>query len=202
VCGLTLRRKTNRQACFISPSAERPIVRRFDTRGKTRLASGRRRRNGAKRQAFSLPGENFVPLVDVARANFKVNAFLHGSARWADLSDIKAAGLLNNDGVYVGAWRDKGGKIHYLRHAGPEHVPVLRPTRSGKGVGLKYRVVMRSIVGLDCTIQNVEPQQLERKWVKGSPNVCATRGDYRKWRSSGGTESPDSINWVVRRKGK
>src|SRR5206468_13002007 len=30
-----LRRKTNRQACFISPSAERPIVRRFDTRGKT-----------------------------------------------------------------------------------------------------------------------------------------------------------------------
>src|SRR5580700_10127444 len=36
VCGLTLRRKTNRQACFISPSAERPIVRRFETRGKIR----------------------------------------------------------------------------------------------------------------------------------------------------------------------
>jgi hypothetical protein len=35
-CGLTLRRKTNRQACFISPFAERPIVRRFDTRGKAR----------------------------------------------------------------------------------------------------------------------------------------------------------------------
>src|SRR5258708_756447 len=32
----SLRRETNRQACFISPSAERPIVRRFDTRGKTR----------------------------------------------------------------------------------------------------------------------------------------------------------------------
>jgi hypothetical protein len=30
------RRETNRQACFISPSSERPIVRRFDTRGKTR----------------------------------------------------------------------------------------------------------------------------------------------------------------------
>jgi hypothetical protein len=34
--GLTLRRKTNQQAFFISPSAERLIVRRFDTQGKTR----------------------------------------------------------------------------------------------------------------------------------------------------------------------
>src|SRR4029077_20562409 len=32
----SLRRETNRQACFISPSAERSIVRCFDTRGKTR----------------------------------------------------------------------------------------------------------------------------------------------------------------------
>ena len=45
-------------------------------------------------------------LLDVARANSKVNPFLHGSARWADHRDIKAAGLLKNNGVYVGAWRD------------------------------------------------------------------------------------------------
>lgn len=32
-------------------------------------------------------------LLDVARANSKVNPFLHGSARWADRRDIKAAGL-------------------------------------------------------------------------------------------------------------
>ena len=75
-------------------------------------------------------------LLDVARANSKVNPFLHGSARWADRRDIKAAGLLKNNGVYVGAWRDKNGKIHYLRHAGPEHVLCYAPTRSGKGVGL------------------------------------------------------------------
>ena len=37
-------------------------------------------------------------LLDVARANFRVNPYLHGSARWADARDIKAAGLLNNDG--------------------------------------------------------------------------------------------------------
>jgi type IV secretion system protein VirD4 len=75
-------------------------------------------------------------LLDVARRNFRVNPFLHGSARWADLRDIKAASLLNNDGVYVGAWRDKRGNIHYLRHTGPEHVLCYAPTRSGKGVGL------------------------------------------------------------------
>ena len=75
-------------------------------------------------------------LLDVARANSKVNPFLHGSARWADRRDFKAAGLLKNNGVYVGAWRDKNGKIHYLRHAGPEHVLCYAPTRSGKGVGL------------------------------------------------------------------
>ena len=81
-------------------------------------------------------GGFFVLLLNVARLNFRVNPYLHGSARWADFSDIKAAGLLNNDGVYVGAWRDKRGKIHYLRHAGPEHVLCYAPTRSGKGVGL------------------------------------------------------------------
>jgi type IV secretion system protein VirD4 len=75
-------------------------------------------------------------LLDVARKNFRVNPFLHGSARWADKRDIQAASLLNNDGVYVGGWRDKQGKIHYLRHAGPEHVLCYAPTRSGKGVGL------------------------------------------------------------------
>ena len=74
-------------------------------------------------------------LLDVARRNFRVNPFLHGSARWADFRDIKAASLLNNDGVYVGAWRDKG-VTHYLRHAGTEHVLCYAPTRSGKGVSL------------------------------------------------------------------
>jgi type IV secretion system protein VirD4 len=67
---------------------------------------------------------------------------LHGSARWANRTDIERAGLLNNDGVYVGAWIEprpwwRGGRrYHYLRHNGPEHVLCYAPTRSGKGVGL------------------------------------------------------------------
>lgn len=75
----------------------------------------------------------------------KPNQFLHGSARWANRSDIENAGLLksatstNDDtgtGVYVGAWVDDDGVIHYLRHSGAEHVLCYAPTRSGKGVGL------------------------------------------------------------------
>ena len=79
---------------------------------------------------------SFLFLVFALTRSFRVNPFLHGSARWADERDIKAAGLLGNDGVYVGAWRDKRGAIRYLRHNGPEHVLCYAPTRSGKGVGL------------------------------------------------------------------
>ncbi len=55
----------------------------------------------------------------------------YGSARWAEVEEVKAAGLLGADGVVLGKLdRD------YLRHDGPEHVLCFAPTRSGKGVGL------------------------------------------------------------------
>ena len=82
----------------------------------------------------------------------KANEYLHGSARWANSEDIRAAGLIPDSlslwqsikgnvpaagaGVYVGAWLDKNGQQHYLKHNGPEHVLCYAPTRSGKGVGL------------------------------------------------------------------
>ncbi|AWG45446.1 conjugal transfer protein TraG (plasmid) [Xylella fastidiosa] len=67
----------------------------------------------------------------------KANEYLHGSACWASKKDIEQSGLLGNDeGVYVGAWEDKDGRLYYLRHNGPEHVLTYAPTRSGKGVGL------------------------------------------------------------------
>ncbi len=88
----------------------------------------------------------------VAANSTKPNAYLHGSARWAEKKDIEAAGLLPrtgnafkkkssnkefmDDAVYVGGWEDKSGRFHYLRHSGPEHVLTYAPTRSGKGVGL------------------------------------------------------------------
>ena len=66
---------------------------------------------------------------------------LYGTAHWASAEEIRATGLLSragepNDGVYVGGWTDSNGRLHYLRHSGPEHIGVMAPTRSGKGVGL------------------------------------------------------------------
>jgi type IV secretion system protein VirD4 len=63
---------------------------------------------------------------------------LHGSARWANATEIGQSGLTNQKhGVYIGAWQDeKTDRLEYLKHAGPEHILAFAPTRSGKGVGL------------------------------------------------------------------
>ena len=89
-------------------------------------------------------------LVAIKLALERANPYLHGSARWASAKDVRRSGLLASrgplrarlkprpaaDGVYVGAWLDRQGRQHYLRHSGPEHVLCYAPTRSGKGVGL------------------------------------------------------------------
>ena len=62
---------------------------------------------------------------------------IHGTAHWATQKEIEDMGVLNqNEGVYIGAWEDKKGRVKYLRHNGPEHILAFAPTRSGKGVGL------------------------------------------------------------------
>ncbi|MFW6853316.1 conjugal transfer protein TraG [Burkholderia gladioli] len=55
----------------------------------------------------------------------------YGSARWAEVADIRKAGLDKPAGVFLGLHHGQ-----YLRHEGPEHVLTFAPTRSGKGVGL------------------------------------------------------------------
>ena len=69
--------------------------------------------------------------LSVMRAREAKNVATYGSARWAESEEVKAAGLLDVDGVVLGRY-DR----HYLRHDGPEHVLCFAPTRSGKGVGL------------------------------------------------------------------
>jgi type IV secretion system protein VirD4 len=55
----------------------------------------------------------------------------YGSAQWASLRDVTAAGLTRRTGMVLGRLGPQ-----YLRHDGPEHVMAFAPTRSGKGVGL------------------------------------------------------------------
>ena len=55
----------------------------------------------------------------------------YGSARWATEREVRAAGLLGEDGLLLGQLGNA-----YVRHEGPEHVLCFAPTRSGKGVGL------------------------------------------------------------------
>jgi type IV secretion system protein VirD4 len=69
--------------------------------------------------------------MSIWRAREAKTAATYGSARWAAASELRAAQLMDQDGVVLGRW----GR-HYLRHNGPEHVLCFAPTRSGKGVGL------------------------------------------------------------------
>ncbi|MEH3038525.1 MAG: conjugal transfer protein TraG [Sphingomonas paucimobilis] len=69
--------------------------------------------------------------MSVWRAREAKNVETYGSARWARADEVRAAGLLDPDGVILGQF-DNG----YLRHDGPEHVLCFAPTRSGKGIGL------------------------------------------------------------------
>ncbi len=69
--------------------------------------------------------------MSIWRAREAKTAATYGSARWAAASELRAAQLMDQDGVVLGRF----GR-HYLRHNGPEHVLCFAPTRSGKGVGL------------------------------------------------------------------
>jgi type IV secretion system protein VirD4 len=70
----------------------------------------------------------------VWRSRLAKRVTTYGSARWAEPEEVRAAGLTQPAGVFLGRLRTKEGD--YLRHDGPEHVMAFAPTRSGKGVGL------------------------------------------------------------------
>lgn len=68
----------------------------------------------------------------------------HGSAVWASESVLKKANLLCQSGVVLGM----NSKGQYIRHDGPEHVKVIAPTRSGKGVG----IVVPTLLSCDSSV--------------------------------------------------
>ncbi|MGB3456524.1 MAG: conjugal transfer protein TraG [Litorimonas sp.] len=80
---------------------------------------------------FTFLGVVFAIIGSVSRGRQARKLTTFGSSRWADISDMKRAGLFRHDGVFIGRT-----KSDYLRHDGPEHIMTFAPTRSGKGVGL------------------------------------------------------------------
>jgi len=122
---------------------------------------------------FSGIGLILVLIIKMVLANSsRTNQGLHGSARWAERIDIEKAGLLttsknkNNDAVYVGAWKGKSGKTHYLKHRGPEHVLCYAPTRSGKGVGLVIPTLLSWIQSAVITDLKGELWAITAGWRK------------------------------------
>jgi len=74
---------------------------------------------------------------------------LHGDASFADLTDLKKAGLLkqNPESILIGKY-----KGHYLWLSGTQHVIVISPTRSGKTATIAIPVLLtykHSVVVLD-----------------------------------------------------
>lgn len=77
----------------------------------------------------------------------------YGSARWASRKETQAAGLLGGEGIVVGL-SERG---EYLRHDGPEHMMMIAPTRSGKGVGVVIPTLLSwpgSVIVYDLKSEN------------------------------------------------
>lgn len=82
---------------------------------------------------------------------------VHGTAHWAEEHEIEKSGVLQNEGVYIGGWKDKNDNTRYLRHNGPEHILAFAPTRSGKGIGLVLPTLLswpHSVLILDIKGEN------------------------------------------------
>jgi type IV secretion system protein VirD4 len=129
-----------------------------------------------------------IVLIVVQRSGPRPTAYKasHGTAKFADETDVRSADLLDNaDGVYIGGWTDRLSAVHYLRHDGPEHVAAVAPTRSGKGVGLVIPTLLSwegSAVILDEKAElwsltagwRKSIGQTVLRWHPGSPkNSCA-----------------------------
>ena len=113
---------------------------------------------------------------------------VHGTAHWASRAEIKATGLLPGPGrpgvgVYVGGWTDRRGRLHYLRHNGPEHIAAIAPTRSGKGVGLVVPTLLSWPHSVVVNDQKGELWSMTAGWRNAE---AAKRGAaLRPWRRPG-----------------
>ncbi|MDZ5459307.1 type IV secretory system conjugative DNA transfer family protein [Azohydromonas lata] len=129
-------------------------------------------------------GMGVTLMTQMIRRNSPVaNQYMHGSARWAEETDIKAAGLLPRTqdtwleklkklpppaamACYVGGWIDKQGVLRYLRHTGPEHILFYAPTRSGKGVGPVLMTLLSNLMSMIVSDLKAELHAATAGWRK------------------------------------
>lgn len=93
-----------------------------------------------------------VPWFIIAKFGSKITKVddLHGSARWANYKEVKESGLMNvKSGVQLGGFEHRGS-VEYLVHEGNEHVLVMAPTRSGKGISIVVPTLHRWVGSLIC----------------------------------------------------
>ncbi|MEJ2118748.1 MAG: type IV secretory system conjugative DNA transfer family protein, partial [Alphaproteobacteria bacterium] len=107
---------------------------------------------------------------------------IHGTAHWAEREEIRAARLLPTKGkpgagVYVGGWTDSQGRLHYLRHDGPEHIAAIAPTRSGKGVGLVVPTLLSWPHSVVVNDQKAELWHLTAGWRQTEAGNVVMRFD-------------------------
>ena len=124
------------------------------------------------------------------RSGQDMHRSLHGSARFASLQDIRKMELLDNDGVVLGAWQERSGKRYILRHDGPEHVLMVAPTGSGKGVSVVTPTLLtwpHSCVVYDLKKEN---WALSSRWRKQHANNIVLRFEPACNDGSGASYNP------------
>jgi type IV secretion system protein VirD4 len=149
----------------------------------------------------------FIVVARIVSQSARGNSKLHGTAHWAGPKEVKASGLMDNpEGVYVGAWLDDAGVMHYLRDNGPSHVLCFAPTRSGKGVGLVLPTLLSW--GHSTVVSDLKGElwQLTSGWRKehagnivlrfepGNPDGCARWNPLDEVRLGTGNETGDIRN--------
>ncbi len=124
------------------------------------------------------------------RGRQRMHRSLHGSAQFAALKDIQKMGLLDNDGVVLGAWQGGNGRPFILRHDGPEHVLMVAPTGSGKGVSVVIPTLLTW--SHSCVVYDLKKENwaLSSRWRKQYANNIVLRFEPACNDGSGASYNP------------
>ena len=124
------------------------------------------------------------------RSGQEMHRSLHGSAKFATLNDIQKMDLLDNDGVVLGAWQGRNGKPLILRHDGPEHILMIAPTGSGKGVSVVIPTLLTW--SHSCVVYDLKKENwaLSSRWRKQHANNVVLRFEPACNDGSGASYNP------------